>query len=411
MDVEIPILKGKSVVVGVSGGISAYKAADLTSRLVKTGARVDVVMTPAAAEFVRPLTFQALTRRPVALEMFSLWQESEIGHVSLGKRADLLIIAPATANTLAKLAHGMADNLLTTTALACRGPVLLAPAMESGMWAHPATGDNMERLTRRGCFTVGPESGRLASGAEGVGRMAEPEAVLDAARWVLGRSGPLAGQKVVVTAGGTREPIDPVRFIGNHSSGKMGYALAFAARDRGAEVVLVHGPAALAAPHGVREVAVESAEQMHAAVLEEAAGAAALLMAAAVADYRPAAAAAHKIKKTREGLALELVRTPDILAAVAALREKTGRPRTLVGFAAETRNVLENAREKLTRKGLDLIVANDVLAADSGFAVDTNRVILIDAGGGAEHLPLMPKAQVAEAVIDRLAGLLRSSPR
>nr|MCU0540147.1 bifunctional phosphopantothenoylcysteine decarboxylase/phosphopantothenate--cysteine ligase CoaBC [Desulfobacterales bacterium] len=343
MDIEIPILRGKNVVIGVSGGIAAYKAADLASRLVKAGSRVDVVMTPAAVEFVRPLTFQALTRRPVALEMFSLLQEAEIGHVTLGKRADLMIIAPATANTLAKLAHGMADNLLTTTALACRGPILLAPAMESGMWAHPATAANMEILLRRGSFSVGPESGRLASGAEGIGRMAEPEAILDAARWVLGRTGPLAGEKVVVTAGGTREAIDPVRFIGNHSSGKMGYALAFAARDRGAEVTLVHGPTALAVPYGVREVAVESAEEMQAAVLDGAAGAAAVIMAAAVADYRPRSAAEHKIKKSRDEMVLELVRTPDILAAIAARRSQGGLPRAVIGFAAETRNVLEHA--------------------------------------------------------------------
>lgn len=406
MDMEIPILKGRKVVVGVSGGIAAYKAADLTSRLVKAGAQVDVVMTPAAAEFVRPLTFQALTHRPVALEMFSLWQETEIGHVSLGKRADLMVIAPATASTLAKLAHGLADNMLTTTALACRGPILLAPAMESGMWANPATVANMEVLGRRGYFSVGPDSGRLASGAEGVGRMSEPDAILDAARWVLGRNGTLAGKKVVVTAGGTREAIDPVRFVGNHSSGKMGFALASAARDRGAEVTLVHGPVARTVPHGVRAMAVESAEQMQAAVLDAAVDAAAIIMAAAVADYRPKAAAEHKIKKTQGEMALELVRTPDILAAVTTRRAQSGSPRVVIGFAAETCNVLENAREKLTRKGLDLIVANDVLAADSGFGVDTNRVILIDAGGGAASLPLMSKQAVAEAVLDRLAALL-----
>lgn len=407
MDIEIPILKGRSVVVGVSGGIAAYKAADLVSRLVKAGAQVDVVMTPAAAEFVRPLTFQALTHRPVALEMFALWQETEIGHVSLGKRADLMVIAPATANTLAKLAHGMADTLLATTALACRGPILLAPAMESGMWANPATLANMEVLGRRGYFSVGPESGRLASGAEGVGRMSEPETIVEAARWVLGRKGPLAGEKVVVTAGGTREAIDPVRFIGNRSSGKMGFALAAAARDRGAEVALVHAPAAQRVPHGVRAVAVESAEQMQAAVMDAASDAAALIMAAAVADYRPKSAAAHKIKKTQDELALELVRTPDILTAVAQRRGQSGSLRVVIGFAAETRNLLENAGEKLARKGLDLIVANDVLAADSGFEADTNRVTLIEAGGGVESLPLMSKQAVAEAVVDRLVGLLR----
>jgi phosphopantothenoylcysteine decarboxylase/phosphopantothenate--cysteine ligase len=236
--------------------------------------------------------------------------------------------------------------------------------------------------------------------------MSEPDAILDAARWVLGRNGPLAGKKVVVTAGGTREAIDPVRFVGNHSSGKMGFALASAARDRGAEVTLVHGPVARTVPHGVRAMAVESAEQMQAAVLDAAVDAAAIIMAAAVADYRPKAAAEHKIKKTQGEMALELVRTPDILAAVTTRRAQSGSPRVVIGFAAETCNVLENAREKLTRKGLDLIVANDVLAADSGFGVDTNRVILIDAGGGAASLPLMSKQAVAEAVLDRLAALL-----
>jgi len=407
MDYEIPILKGKQIVVGVTGGIAAYKAADLTSRLIKAGANVDVVMTSAAAEFVRPITFQALTHRPVAMDMFSLLQETEIGHVSLGKRAALMIIAPATASTLAKLAHGISDNMLTTTALACRGPILLAPAMESGMWGNPATLANMDLLRQRGYHAVGPESGRLASGATGVGRMSEPETILDAACWVLGRGGPLAGMPVVVTAGGTREAIDPVRFVGNHSSGKMGFALAFAARDRGAEVTLIHGPTSLTGPYGAKTVAVESAEQMQAAVLASIPGAAGLVMAAAVADYRPTSAAEHKIKKQAGQMHLDLTRTPDILAAVAGQRAESGNPKVVIGFAAETQNVLENARAKLTRKGLDLIVANDVSAADSGFAVDTNRVTIIDAAGRAEPLPLMSKAAVAETIIDRLAEILR----
>jgi phosphopantothenoylcysteine decarboxylase / phosphopantothenate---cysteine ligase len=406
LDTRIPILDGKNIVLGVTGGIAAYKSADLASRLVKAGAVVDVVMTAAATEFVRPLTFQALTHRPVALDMFSLLQETEIGHVSLGRRAALMIIAPATANTIAKLAHGLADNLLATTALACRGPILIAPAMESGMWDNAATTDNMEILRRRGFHVVGPEPGRLASGGYGQGRMTEPEALLDAARWVLGRSGPLAGRSVVVTAGGTREAIDPVRFIGNRSSGKMGWALALAARDRGAEVTLIHGPTALQTPHGVADVAVESAEQMTTAVLEATLAADALIMAAAVADYRPPAPAGQKIKKQSETLRLELARTADILAAVAERRSRSGRPRVVVGFAAETQDVVANAREKLTRKGLSLIVANDVSAADSGFEVETNRVTLLDAAGGMETLPLMSKAAAAEEVIDRVTGLL-----
>jgi phosphopantothenoylcysteine decarboxylase/phosphopantothenate--cysteine ligase len=407
MDTRIPILEGKNIVLGVTGGIAAYKSADLASRLVKAGALVDVVMTAAATEFVRPLTFQALTHRPVALDMFSLLQETEIGHVSLGQRAALMIIAPATANTIAKLAHGLADNLLATTALACRGPILIAPAMESGMWDNPATTVNMETLRRRGFHVVGPESGRLASGGYGRGRMSEPEILLDAARWVLGRSGSLAGRSVVVTAGGTREAIDPVRFIGNRSSGKMGYALAFAARDRGADVTLIHGPTALAPPYGVADVAVASAEQMENAVLESTLATDALIMAAAVADYRPPSAAEQKIKKQRESLRLELARTADILAAVAERRSRSGHPRVVIGFAAETQDVIANAREKLTRKALSLIVANDVSTADSGFEAETNRVTLLDAAGGVEPLPLMSKAAVAEAVIDRLTVLLK----
>jgi phosphopantothenoylcysteine decarboxylase/phosphopantothenate--cysteine ligase len=406
MDTRIPVLDGRHVVLGVSGGIAAYKSADLTSRLVKAGALVDVVMTAAATEFVRPLTFQALTHRPVALEMFALLQETEIGHVSLGQRADLMVVAPATANTLAKLACGLADNLLVTTALACRAPILLAPAMESGMWANPATTANVQILRDRGMHLIGPESGRLASGGTGSGRMSEPADILEACRWLLGRRGPLAGRTVVVTAGGTREAIDPVRFVGNRSSGKMGFALAAAARDRGAEVVLVHGPGGGRVPHGSRGVAVESAEEMRQAVLAAAAGADALLMAAAVADYRPGEAAAHKIKKDGETLRLELARTADILAEVALLRGRSGRPRAVVGFAAETRDLVANARDKLARKRLDLIVANDVAAAGSGFEVDTNRVTLLDPSGAAEELPLMSKAEVAERVIDRLVGLL-----
>jgi phosphopantothenoylcysteine decarboxylase/phosphopantothenate--cysteine ligase len=406
MDTRVALLEGKHIVLGVTGGIAAFKSADLASRLVQTGALVDVVMTGAATEFVRPLTFQALTHRPVAVEMFSLLQETDIGHVSLGQRADLMIVAPATANTIAKLAHGLADNMLTTTALACRSPLLLAPAMESGMWGHPVTTANMEILKGRGVCTVGPESGRLASGGRGTGRMSEPAAILDAARWVLGRNGRLAGATVIVTAGGTREAFDPVRFIGNRSSGKMGFALAAAARDRGAAVTLIHGPAALETPHGITAIAVESCADMERAVLDAIGAADALVMAAAVADYRPEAAAPQKIKKRDDRLALNLVRTSDILSAVAGRRGAGRRLRAVIGFAAETRDVLDNAREKLARKKLDLIVANDVSAADSGFEVDTNRVTLLDASGGVQALPLMSKTAAAERIIDRLAAVL-----
>lgn len=402
----IRALKGKNVVLGVTGGIAAYKAADLTSRLVKAGALVDVIMTQAAIEFVGPITFQALTHRPVVTEIFSLLQETEIGHVSLGKRADLMVVAPATANTLAKLAHGLADNMLTTTALACRGTILLAPAMETGMWQNPVTQVNMALLRERGMVVVGPEVGRLASGASGAGRMAEPADILEAARWSLGRHGPLAGHSVVVTAGGTREPIDPVRFVGNRSSGKMGYALAVAARDRGAEVTLIHAPTALSKPYGVRAVAVETALQMHDAVLEAVPTADVLLMAAAVADYCPVSTADQKIKKGEGDLIVKLTRNPDILLKVARQRESGRRPRVVVGFAAETEDVLVNARKKLTRKRLDLIVANDVSATDSGFAIDTNRVTLLDAAGGITALPLLSKDEVADMVLDRVLALL-----
>jgi phosphopantothenoylcysteine decarboxylase/phosphopantothenate--cysteine ligase len=406
MDTRIALLDGKHIVLGVTGGIAAFKSADLASRLVQAGALVDVVMTGAATEFVRPLTFQALTHRPVALEMFSLLQETDIGHVSLGQRADLMLIAPATANTIAKLAHGLADNMLTTTALACRSPLLLAPAMESGMWGNPVTTANMEILRSRGVCTVGPESGRLASGGHGYGRMSEPAVILDAARWVLGRNGRLAGAAVIVTAGGTREAFDPVRFVGNRSSGKMGFALAAAARDRGAAVTLIHGPAALEPPYGIMAIAVESCADMERAVLDSIGDADALVMAAAVADYRPEIAASQKIKKRDDRLTLSLVRTSDILSAVAEQRGAGRRLKAVIGFAAETRDVLDNAREKLTRKKLDLIVANDVSAADSGFEVDTNRVTLIDASGGMQTLPLMSKTAAAEQIIDRLVAIL-----
>jgi len=396
-------LKGKSIVLGVTGGIAAYKAAALCSHLVKAGAEVDTILTVAAGEFVAPLTFQALTHRPVVTEMFALLAETEIGHVSLARRADLLIVAPVTANTIAKLAAGLADNMLTTTTLATEAPILLAPAMESHMWSNPLTQENVARLKKlRDVNLVGPGEGRLASGASGVGRMAEPEEILDAARWVLGRNGALAGQRVVVTAGGTREPLDPIRFLGNRSSGQMGYALARAARDLGAHVTLI-STTSLPEPFGAKLIPVETAGEMHDAVLGAMNYADALLMAAAVADYRPAAALDQKIKKGREDLTLELARTPDILAQVVRVRRDN---QVIVGFAAETENLLENAREKLRRKHLDLIIANDARQAMGAL---TNQVTLIGADGCVDELPILPKDRVAERILDRVVVLLGGS--
>jgi phosphopantothenoylcysteine decarboxylase/phosphopantothenate--cysteine ligase len=401
-------VKGKSIVLGVTGGIAAYKAVALCSYLVKAGAVVDVILTDAAREFVAPLTFQALTHRPVVTEMFRLLDGSgelgrtraDIGHVSLAKRADLLIIAPATANTITKLAVGLADNMLTTTALATRAPILLAPAMESHMWTNPLTQDNVARLRQlRDVSLVGPGEGRLASGASGVGRMAEPEEILDAASWVLGRRGPLTGRRIVVTAGGTREPLDPIRFLGNRSSGLMGYALARAARDRGAQVTLI-STSGQAAPFGAKLAPVETAAEMLDAVLGAMAGADVLLMAAAVADYRPATTAAHKIKKGEKSLKVDLIRTPDILAQVAKVR-RTGQ--VIVGFAAETENLVDNALDKLQRKGLDLIVAND---ARQAMGAATNQVTLITADGHVEALPLLSKDEVAAQILDRIEAVL-----
>ena len=408
---EIPLLKDKHIVVGVTGGIAAYKAAGLTSRLVQAGALVDVILTEAAAKFVGPITFQALTHRPVVTEMFALLGETEIGHVSLGKRADLMIIAPATANTLAKLAHGLADNMLTTTSLACRGHILLAPAMETGMWQNSATQANMALLRDRGFHFIGPEEGRLASADTGTGRMAEPEDIFEAGRWSLARKGPLANKHVLITAGCTWEPFDPVRFIGNRSSGKMGFALAAAARDQGAEVTLVHGPTALSAGYGVRCRPVQTARQMHDAVLDKIATADVLLMAAAVGDYRPASVAGQKIKKGRGSHSVELARNPDILQAVAKLNKPGSQLQVVVGFAAETEDLLENARKKLDLKKLDLIVANDVSAPDSGFKVDTNRVTILDPHGEPATLPLLSKDEVAANIILRVIVILRKKAK
>lgn len=398
----IPLLHDKHILLGLTGSIAAYKAADLASKLTQAGAQVEAILTEAATRFVTPLTFQAVTGRTAHTDLWGA--EAHVIHIGLAERAELLVIAPISADTLAKLAHGLADNLLTVTALAARCPIVLAPAMDGGMWQNPATQANVKTLMERGMIFVGPTEGRMASGLTGIGRMAEPEQIFGQIRFTLSRKGPLAGRKVVVSAGGTREAIDPVRYISNHSSGKQGYAVAQAALDRGADVTLVTGPTALPTPCGATRVDVISAADMAEAVLSASAEADALIMAAAVADFRPAHAAEHKIKKTAVP-SVELEKTIDILSAVAD-REQTRRPVVVVGFAAESQNLVENARDKVFRKKLSLIVANDISAQDAGFSVDTNRVTLIGGTGGVEQLPLLTKTQVAQAVMERVEQML-----
>jgi phosphopantothenoylcysteine decarboxylase/phosphopantothenate--cysteine ligase len=403
------ILTDKAILLGVTGSIAAYKAAELASRLAQAGAQMDAILTGGAEHFVTPLTFQSVTGRKAYTDA-DLWGgEAHVLHVGLGRAADLLVIAPCTANTLAKLAHGLADNLLTITALAATCPLLIAPAMDGGMFEHPATQDNLRTLTERGATLAGPAQGHLASGLSGVGRMLEPLELVGHIRRILGRQGKLAGKKIVVTAGGTQEPIDPVRFIANRSSGKQGYALAQAALDLGAEVILISS-VDLPAPVGAALVKVGTVAELQAAVLSETADADALVMAAAPADFRPKTAAENKLKK-RDGLPqLALEFAPDILEALAAQRAGKGHPQVVVGFAAESRDLLENATAKLKSKNLDIIAANDVSASDAGFAVDTNRISLLHADGQVEALPLMSKQEVAEVILERVAALLETHP-
>ena len=396
------MLSNKTIVLGITGSIAAYKAAEIASQLTQAGAKVNVIMTKEAIQFISPVTFRAITGRPAVTEMFDLASEFSIEHASLAEAADIVIIAPATANIIAKLAAGIADDMLCCTVLATRAPVLIAPAMETNMYNNPVTQDNLSKLKTRDFVIIAPATGWLASGKEGPGRLADINDIIGSIRQVLERGGDLAGKHIVVTAGGTQEPIDPVRYISNRSSGKMGYALAEAARDRGAKVTLITAPASLPEPAGVDVVKVSTAQEMLRAVEKVTPQADALVMAAAVADYRPTKAAKDKIKKGETGLTVKLECTPDILGSVKGNFIK-------VGFAAESSNLVENAKQKLKQKGLDLIVANDITANDSGFGADTNRVTIIDRKGKIDSLPLLAKREVAERVLDRVVEFLPKS--
>ncbi|MGB8708095.1 MAG: bifunctional phosphopantothenoylcysteine decarboxylase/phosphopantothenate--cysteine ligase CoaBC [Dehalococcoidia bacterium] len=390
-------LKDKTVVLGVTGSIAAYKAVELASQLTQVGARVEVIMTEAATEFIAPLTFRNITGRPVVTKMFELASEYSVEHVALAEAADVVVIAPATADIIARIAVGIADDMLCCTVLATKAPIIVAPAMHAAMYDNQVTQDNLAKLKAHGFIIVGPDYGRLASGGIGLGRLVDVNEILGTICQVLGRNRDLAGRRIVVTAGGTQEPVDPVRCLTNRSSGKMGYALAEAARDRGAKVILVSAPTALPKPVGVDVVNVGTAQEMYEAVRKAVAKADALIMAAAVADYRPKKVSKDKIKRERaSSLTLELERTPDILTEVKGKFLR-------VGFAAESENLAANAKGKLDKKRLDLIVANDITARGSGIGADTNQVVIIDRKDKVEKLPLLPKREVADRILDKVA--------
>lgn len=400
------ILRGKYVVLAVTGSIAVYKTIELARRMTQAGATVQVIMTPGATQFVQPLTFQALTYRPVEVEMFGTFDDRATGHVAMGQQADVVVVAPATAHTIARLANGFADDLIGTTVLASHAPLVIAPAMETHMWSNAATQANVDALRDRGAVIVEPESGELASGLVGQGRLASVEAIGAAIEEALATSTALAGRRVIVTAGPTVEPIDPVRVVTNRSSGKMGYAVAAAAQRAGAEVTLVSGPTALRAPAGVTTVAIETAQELSDAVLAALPGADAVIMAAAIADYRPAKPADRKLKKRDQGdtMSIDLTRTADVLQAIVAKRD----PRTIVvGFKAETGDALAEASRMLREKKLDLVVANDVTAKGSEFGSDTDQVTLVSADG-AEALPLLSKHEVARRLVAKIAERLAS---
>lgn len=392
------------IVLGVTGGIAAYKAVDVARQFTLLGFDVKVLMTEHATHLVGPATFRAVTGNAVAVGMFED-TAAPMQHITLAREADLVVVAPATANIIARMAQGLADDLLSTTLLATRSPILVAPAMNVEMWQHPATQANLELLRRRGVSVIGPESGSLACGEEGEGRMSEPASIVEAARGILGITGILVGRRVMVTAGGTREPIDPVRYVGNRSSGKMGYALAAAAKRMGAGVTLVSGPTVISPPCGVEVIEVETAGEMWDEVIMRAPECSVVIMAAAVADFTPSHKSVEKIKKEgRDGLTLELEPTRDILKHLGAARTPG---QVVVGFAAETAELVRHALDKIRDKGADMLVANDVAAADSGFDSDNNQAVLLFADGRVLELDLMPKADLAVRIWEEIAGLLK----
>ncbi len=394
------MLVGKRILLGVSGGIAAYKSVSLLRLLQKAGAEVRVAMTRAAQKFVQPLTFEALSRHRVYADLFPESGDPDVVHVQLGKWADLVLIAPATADFIGKMARGSADDVLTCALLATEAPVVIAPAMESQMWEHPAVRDNIRTLRNRGCEMVAPGEGPLASGAQGIGRLAEPEEIAEAVDAMVGAAQSLKGRRVVVTAGRTEQPIDPVRFITNRSTGKMGYAIAERARRRGAEVALISGPTELAVPTGVRVESIRTVAELKAATIRAYERADALIMTAAVLDFRPEQVAESKIKKRDGGLSLRLLPNEDFLIP---LGENKGE-RVVIGFAMETDDALANARKKLAEKHLDLIALNELNVEGAGFAVDTNVVTLIEPHRDAVALPLMSKREVADRILDWLVS-------
>ncbi|MBH39510.1 MAG: bifunctional phosphopantothenoylcysteine decarboxylase/phosphopantothenate--cysteine ligase CoaBC [Chloroflexi bacterium] len=392
-------LVNKHIVLGVTGSIASYKAIDLASKLTQAGALVDTILTYGATQFITPLAFRSITHRDVITDLYDLDSEFSNEHVALARRADIVTIVPATVNCIAKLAWGMADDPLTTTVVATEAPLLIAPAMDGNMYSHPATQDNLQILERRGVVIVGPDQGYLASGLSGKGRLVDPTQLVGHIAAALGKRGDLSGKKIVISAGGTQEPIDPVRVITNNSSGKMGYAIAEAARDRGAEVILITAPTTLPDPPSITVKNVTTAAEMCSLVLSEVIDSDALIMSAAVADYRPKTSAEQKIKKSNSGLTIDLTKTEDIL-------EKATGNFVKVGFSAESENLVSNATEKIGRKSLDLIVANDITDPDSGFGKDTNKVVIIDDQLQAEHLPILTKYDVGNEILNRVLKVL-----
>jgi len=398
------MLKDKNIVLGITGGIAVYKAVEVVSRLRKGGVNVHVIMSRASTEFVTPLTFREISGNPVTVSMWDKVTQWNVEHIALAGLADMLLVVPATANIISKVASGMADDMLTTTLLATKAPVFFSPAMNTNMYENSIVQENLAKLKNRGYHIIDPDCGHLACGTDGMGRLPEPETIVQAVMDFFTRQDELRGRKVLITAAGTIEPIDPVRYIGNRSSGKMGYAVAHEALSRGAEVVLVSGPSALSADPRIRLIKIETAAQMQEAVFKEFPDSDLVIKAAAVADYRSKDVAANKIKKNDEELVLVLEKNPDILLELG--RRKTEH-QVLVGFAAETQNLLEYAKAKLTKKNLDFIVANDVTEKGAGFNTDTNLIKLLFRDGKVESLPLQSKQQLAKIILDRAQGLLK----